>query len=237
MSEAYRRIAGEAWAFRARVETEAARRFSRLASAIAAFDPLSPVPALMERAAQDEEKHAALCAALAASYGEAPAPARDETIAPRTLDARAAVLYEVVAACCISETESVTTLTTLLAQDADPPVRAALREIARDEVKHGRMGWAHLAREAASSDVSFLSPFIPAMLSGSVDVGLFAAAGPELESTELFRHGLLPHSTRRAIFAGTLEDVVFPGLATFGVDVGPARAWLASMRGPLEAAP
>jgi len=228
---AQRRIAGEAWAFRARVETEAALRFSRLASAIAAFDPLSPVPALMQGAARDEEKHAAICAGLAAGYGEAPAAGRDGPIAPRALDARAAVLYEVVAACCITETESVTTLTTLLAQDAEPPVRAALREIARDEVRHGRMGWAHLAREAATTDVSFLASLIPAMLSGTVDASLFAPADPELESADLLRHGLLPHSTRRTVFTGTLDDVVFPGLANFGVDVRPARDWLASMKG------
>ena len=34
---------------------------------------------------------------------------------------------------------------------------------ARDEVAHGRMGWAHLAREAARYDVSFLSSWIPAI--------------------------------------------------------------------------
>jgi hypothetical protein len=138
------------------------------------------------------------------------------------------VLYEIVAACCITETESVATLTALLGEAAEPRVESVLREIARDEVAHSRMGWAHLAREALAHDLSFLSPLIPSMLSGSVDAGLFQAAEPELENSELLRHGVLPHSQKRAIFTGALEAVVFPGLEKFGIDAGPARAWLAA---------
>jgi len=228
VNEVRRRIAGEAWAFRARVEQEATLRFNRLAVAIAAFDPDSPVPALLQRAAGDEERHAALCAGLATFYGQPLEPGRDTPIAPANLPPRRAVLYEMVAACCITETESVTTLTRLLAETVDPRVKTVLHEIARDEVTHGRMGWAHLAREAAASDVSFLSPFIPGMLAGAAGDRLFAAADPELESKDLPRDGVLPHSTKRAIFTGTLEGVVFPGLEKFEIDTGPARAWLAA---------
>jgi hypothetical protein len=183
----------------------------------------------------DEKRHAALCAGLAAYYGQQTESGRDVPIAPASLSPRRAVLYEMVAACCITETESVTTLTTLLSGTVDPRVRSVLHEIARDEVAHGRMGWAHLAREAAASDVSFLSAFIPAMLAGAAGDRLFAAADPELESNDLPRDGVLPQSTKRAIFTGTLEGVVFPGLERFGIDAGPARHWLSAksaMRDP-----
>lgn len=229
MKEELRRKAGEAWAFRTRVEREAARRFARLAAAIAAFDADSPVPALLRQAVEDEHRHAALCADLSAVYGQPiGAAAEDAAIAPRSLPPRAAVLYEVVASCCITETESVATLTTLLAEQVEPRVESVLREIARDEVVHGRIGWAHLAREASISDVSFLSPWIPAMLAGTVDEGLFAAAGEDRESRELLRHGVLPHSLKRSIFVGTLEGVVFPGLEKFGISSLPARQWLSN---------
>lgn len=229
MSEALRSRAAEAWAFRTRVERDAARRFARLAGAIPAFDPDSPLPPLLRRAADDEIRHAALCAELSAAYGKPVGEAgEDIAIAPAGLGPRAAVLYEVVAACCITETESVATLTTLLAEAVEPRVESALRDIARDEVAHSRMGWAHLAREAGLYDVSFLSPLIPTMLSGTVDGGLFAPADAELESPGLLRHGVLPHSQKRAIFAGTLEGVVFPGLEKFGIDTGPGRAWLSA---------
>src|SRR5207244_12423398 len=107
--------------------------------------------------------------------------ARDAPIAPRSFGARAAVLYEIVAACCITETESVATLATLLTGTAEPRVRTVVHEIARDEVVHGRMGWAHLAREAAVRDVSFLSAWVPSMLEGGLDDGIFSAAGRDSE--------------------------------------------------------
>ena len=233
MTPALRRSVGEAWAFRARVEHDAALRFTRLAGAISDFDPDSPAIALMRRAADDERRHAVLCEELSAAYGArsdaAPAIAAD--IAPSQLQPREAVLYEVVAACCITETESVATLTTLLAEDADPRVRATLHEIARDEVVHGRMGWAHLAREAARRDVSFLAAWVPVMLSGTVDDGLFNSPAPEVDASDLLRHGVLPHARKREVFVRTLLDVVFPGLESFGIDAGPARAWLEQRQG------
>jgi len=64
------------------------------------------------------------------------------------------------------------------------------------------------------------------MLEGSVAPGLFEAAAPELESSELLTCGVLPHSTKRSIFTLTLLEVVFPGLERLGVHTGPAREWL-----------
>jgi hypothetical protein len=228
-----RRSVGEAWAFRARVEHDAAFRFARLAGAISDFDPESPAIALMLRAAEDERRHAGLCEELSSDYGQPveAAPQAFAEIAPQQLGRREAVLYEVVAACCITETESVATLTTLLAEDAEPRVRATLREIARDEVVHGRMGWAHLAREASQRDVSFLSAWVPMMLSGTVDDGFFATAAPDVNAKELLRYGVLPHERKREIFESTLLGVVFPGLEKFGIDAGPARAWLEQRQG------
>jgi len=232
VNDGLRRGAADAWAFRTRVEREAARRFARLAAAISGFDPGSPLPALLRRAAQDEDRHAGLCAELTIAYGQlAPGEAADAPIAPRTLGLRGAVLYEMVAACCITETESVATLATLLAGEAEPRVEKVLREIARDEVVHGRMGWAHLAREAALHDVSFLSAWVPSMLSGTVGDDLFSGAGADPDPEGLLRHGVLPRSRKKEIFLRTLEEVVLPGLEKFAVDTGPARAWLARHQG------
>ena len=226
MKEAAPRAAGLAWALRARVEHEAAHRFARLATAIRQFDPESPVPALLRAAAEDERRHAALCAELSAAYGQpATDSVADPEIAPRNLALRDAVLYEMVAACCITETESVATVTTLLAGQLVPKVEKVLREIARDEVAHGRMGWAHLAREASLRDVRFLSRWIPSMLTGSVDDALFSPAGPPDDS--LLPHGVFPLARKREVFIKTLEEVVLPGLEKFGIEVQPARAWIA----------
>jgi hypothetical protein len=144
---------------------------------------------------------------------------------------REKLLYEVVAACCITETESMSVLTTLLHSARGERMRAVLHEIARDEVTHSRLGWAHLAHEHGQIDVRFLGSLVPVMLEGTVSDALFAAAAaPELEDPQLLQHGVLPHSTKRTIFVQTLMDVTFPGLETFGVDTGPARRWLDQKR-------
>ena len=229
-----RRAAAEAWGFRARVEQEAALRFDRLAGVVAGFDPDSPVPALMRRAAEDERRHTELCAGLARTLGGPveldPAPLLPE-IAPSTLDPRKAVLYEVVAACCITETESMATLTTLLSGAPDPEVRDVLHAISRDEVVHSRMGWAHLARESSTAEVAFLAPLVPGMLAGTIDPGLFSEAPAGEDAEGLLRLGVLPLAKKREVFLGTLEQVVFPGLERFGVDPEPARQWLARAAG------
>ncbi|HZJ52578.1 MAG TPA: ferritin-like domain-containing protein, partial [Myxococcaceae bacterium] len=195
--------------------------FDRLADVVAGFDPDSPVPAMMRRAADDERRHTQLCARLAGSLGEPVLLDRDAgpvSIAPRSLDERRAALYEIVAACCITETESMATLTTLLAGEPDPEVREVLHGISRDEVVHSRMGWAHLSRESVRAEVAFLGPLVPGMLAGTIDEGLL-------------RLGVLPLRKKREVFLGTLEQVVFPGLAKFGVDPEPGRRWLAHAAG------
>ena len=229
-----RRAAAEAWAFRARVEQDAAQRFDRLAEVIASFDAGSPVPAMMRRAADDERRHTELCARLAGSLGSPVTldPGVElASIAPRSLDARQAALYEVVAACCITETESMATLTTLLAADPDPEVREVLHSISRDEVVHARVGWAHLSRESISAEVAFLGALVPGMLAGTIDEGLFGAPPADEDPEGLLRLGVLPLARKREVFLGTLEQVVFPGLQRFGVDPEPGRRWLAHAAG------
>jgi hypothetical protein len=232
-SSELQRLAGEAWAFRALVEHDAATRFVRLADGLAGFDPASPAVRLFRRASEDERRHAKLCTALSAAYGRVPeVPDTPPPVAPAELTPREALLYEVVAACCITETESVATLTTLLAQRAEPRVQRVLHEIAKDEVLHGQMGWAHLAREAARFDVSFLSGWIPVMLVGTVDADLFQPAAGEASSEGLLRAGVLPHARKREVFSRTLRDVVFPGLERFGIDASFARTWLKKAEQP-----
>lgn len=229
-----RRAAAEAWAFRARVEQEAALRFDRLAAVVASFDPGSPVPGMMRRAADDERRHTELCARLAHGLGnpvELDPNAELAAIAPRSLDERQAALYEVVAACCITETESMATLTTLMAAEAEPEVREVLHSISKDEVVHSRMGWAHLSRESVAAEVAFLGELIPRMLAGTIDEGLFGAPPADEDPEGLLRLGVLPLQKKREVFLGTLEQVVFPGLEKFGVDPEPGRKWLAHAAG------
>ena len=224
-------VAASAWAFRWKVEREAAVRFETLAARLEALDAPAHLVTLARRAADDERRHARHCARLAEQLGErlgdgeVSAPAR---VAPSSLPEGDAVTYELVAACCVAETISVAVLTQLLAAASDPSLRAVLRELAEDEVGHSRLGWAWLTFAAAQGRTAFLGPLLPAMLRGSVDDDLFAPVDPERESEELLAHGVLPHATKRELFVRMLEDVVFPGREGAQVDTSAARQWLAA---------
>ena len=229
-SDEVRRIAAEGWAFRWRVEREAELRFARLAKRLAADGAPEAVVALAQKASADEAVHTRLCAELAARFGlpvDGSAPVEVPEVAPAALKPHEALTYEVVAACCVTETESTGVLTTLLGADPEPEVREVLHVIARDEVDHARLGWAHLASVQTSLDLAFLGRWVPVILSGTVSDTLFQPAKSEaLESPGLLRFGVLPHGQKRQVFARMLREVVFPGLSHFGVDVAPAQTWL-----------
>jgi len=230
-SGAVRRVAAEAWLFRWGVEVDAALRFERLAERLAAIGASRSIVALARRSERDERRHAEICARLAEELGArvpAALPGTPREIAPSGLLRRGRVLYEVVAACCVTETESMSVLTTLLAAVRSRRMRAVLRELASDEVRHSRLGWAHLASEHAAGVTSFLGPLVPAMLEGSAAPDLFEAVPAAREDPRLLEYGVLPHRLKREVFVRALEEVVFPGLQRFGVETRPGRAWLAS---------
>ncbi len=228
-----RRIAAAAWSFRWKVELEAEARFARLAERLQQIGAAPSMAGLARRASQEERRHAELCAELARDYGAslpASAAVTLPEIAPCGLLLRGKVLYEIVAACCITETESMGVLTTLLGSVRADRMRRVLRQLAEDEVGHSRLGWAHLASEHAQGATSFLGPLIPSMLQGSIDADLFLPVSPEREDESLLEHGVLPHTLKREVFTRTLDQVVFPGLENCGVDTAPARSWLEGRR-------
>jgi hypothetical protein len=231
-SPAARALAGAAWAFRWKVELEAEVRFGRLAGRLERGGAGSSLVELARRASRDERRHAGRCAVLAAGYGRptAGAPPPPPPVAPAGLDEEAALLYELVAACCVAETSSVAVLTALLATAREPRLRAVLHELARDEVGHARLGWAHLAVERRRGATAFLGPLLPAMLGGSIEDDLFGPVDPSREDPALLEAGVLPHRTKGDLLGRTLEEVIFPGLEGAGVDTGAGRAWLAERR-------
>jgi hypothetical protein len=226
-------LAAAAWRFRWRVECEAEDRFARLAVRLEALGTPPALLALARRASADERRHAGHCARLAAALGApvpAGRPASPPEVAPPGLAEEDAVTYELAAACCVTESESVAVLTALRPEARDPGLRAALHELAEDEVGHARLGWAHLAVAAARGRTAFLGRHLPAMLAGTVDDDLFAAGPPYADDARLLRLGVLPHALKRSLFVRTLEEVVFPGLDGAGVDTSAGRAWLAGRR-------
>jgi len=158
----------EAWAVRTRVERGGAQ-FRRLAGGIAASTPIAGSRVM--RRQPIESTGTRPCAP--SSPGVWPTGRRcrgDAAMRPKPRAKAQPSSTKVVASCCITETESGRPLTTLLAQpvshgSTSPPGDR------RDEVVHGRIGWAYLSSMASISDVSFPFPLVPAMLAGTVDEG------------------------------------------------------------------
>lgn len=235
-----RALAQRTWQMRHRFELIAAARFRWLAEELAAVGAHDAVVNLARNAAADELRHAERCSELVVHFGgdrgshlsvaasEPPSSALPAVgrVAPAGLTRREALLYEVVAMSCVTETLSTALLAELVEEAGDDRARAAMHEILRDEVNHSRLGWAHLAREHEEGTRDVVGPHLPAMLRATVEDELFSGAAEDPAWRELARLGALSRASRLRLFAETMQSVVFPGLARFGVDIALGAAWL-----------
>lgn len=198
---------GRAFASRARREREATLRFARLAVEFEAVGAGLHWAGLAREAAEDEARHAVLCDAFAQSHGVAQSAGLEHhgSVAPPELSRADALLYDVIATCCVAETVNVALLTAEFAAAREPALRRLTTQLLRDEVKHSRLGWAYLAEVAAHRDVTGLRPHLSAMLCHANDEADAAGeAGP---------------AVRRALWvlSETMNGVVLPGLALHGL--------------------
>jgi hypothetical protein len=220
-------LIAQVWAVRHGVETGASLRFAALSQGMRAAGAPATLVELAARASADEVRHAAHCADILRSrQADVPPPeTRLLFFGPRDVDPEQRLTYEVVAQSCISETESMATLVTLLDAASDAHLRSVLQELARDEVQHARLGWAYLAWAKDRLDLSFLSAFLPAMATAATGEDLFQPGPPEADDPALLRSGVVPKRDRRRIYLETLHSVVIPGFEEFRVDTGPLRRW------------
>jgi hypothetical protein len=230
--EATGALIAQVWAVRHGVETGASLRFAALSQGMHAAGAPSTLVELASRASADEVRHAAHCADILRSRGaEVPPPeTRLLFFGPRDLGSEQRLTYEVVAQSCISETESMATLVTLLDAASDAHLRTVLQELARDEVQHARLGWAYLAWARDRFDLSFLSPFLPAMAAAATGDDLFQPSPPGADDPALLSGGVVPKNERRRIYLETLDAVVIPGFEEFRIDTGPLRSWTEEKR-------
>jgi hypothetical protein len=236
LSERQRGVLAGVWAFRARAERDAIVRFRRLASELRRLGAEQRVIELASAAVDDEQRHAQLCSDLAGHYGsrDSPTIGSAPAIGPRDALPADRTLYEVVAFCCVTETLNTSLMQVAYSRARVPYVRAALREILRDEIWHSRLGWAHLYSARANGQGDFLPAALPRMLAGAVRMELFTDSPAEAgDGVELLAdHGELPQATRIEVFESAARDVLLPGLEGLGIDTGAARAWISdALRG------
>lgn len=153
------------------------------------------------------------------------------------MDPRDRLLWEMVSVCCIAETMNTSLMTRCLEVAKNEEIRATLRELLRDEVKHARLGWAHLAAERAHGRGAFLEDVLPLMLEASIEPGFLEGNRLSPWTDALFDYGELPWAELVQIFVETLELVVFKGLDSMGINADKGRAWLSSARNAPRSAP
>jgi hypothetical protein len=224
--------AAQVWALRGRTELEAAARFRRLAAELSVHAASDVVRGLSEEAARDELRHASLCDALVTHFGGTPLPEgprepRLRRVAPPGLDGRDALLYELVALSCVTETLSTALLGALVRAARDSVAKETMHAILRDEVRHSRLGWAFLAEAHAAGARDVVAPHLPRLLAATFGTALLAPAASTPEAAELAGYGELEHSASLRIARECFGEVIFPGLSRFGIDTALGERWLA----------
>jgi hypothetical protein len=224
--------AARVWALRRNVELEAASRFRTLSVELSTHGASEVVTRMAREAASDELRHATLCATLAEHFGGSPLaePALDvlvRCVAPRGLEGRDALLYELVALSCVTETLSTALLGALVEAARDTVAKETMHTILRDEVRHSRLGWAFLAEAHAAGARDVVAPHLPGMLAATLGSAPFTSVPAEQGDAELAGYGELERSRSLGIVRECFAEVIFPGLARFGIDTSLGERWLA----------
>ena len=218
------------WGFRTRAEIEASARFARMADDLASIGAAPIVVQGARDASADETRHRDLCARLAEKWGDRTSLSH---VPPRVrigragMDPRDRLIWEMVSVCCLGETMNTSLMTRCFEVVKDTEIRATLHELLKDEVRHARLGWTHLAAERAAGRGDFLADVLPLVLEASVEPEFLDPNAKEIWTDELFDYGELPRAELLRIFRDTLNLVVLKGLDSVGVDTSKGRAWLA----------
>jgi hypothetical protein len=123
----------------ARLEAASIEAFRVLRRELAAHRAPRRLLRAASRAARDERRHARIADALARRFGAAPGPV---TVEPRPVRSLEAIARENAVEGCVRETWGALVALRQSRLATAAPVRAAMRRIARDEVRHAELAWA-----------------------------------------------------------------------------------------------
>ncbi|MGO9838684.1 MAG: hypothetical protein ACLP1X_31280 [Polyangiaceae bacterium] len=224
-----RSVVGDTWRERMKQEHLAVGAFALLAQELGedGCDPV--VLSLVTRAANDEVRHTEVCRRMAVAFlGDAEVPARLHGFpkVPRHPQSsrEERVLLHVVEMCCLSETITGVYFTEMLGRATQPTARAALESLLRDEIDHGRVGWAYLSTRARDARMDGLAAALPALLERTVGRALRQADRSLEDDAAMESYGWLGRATALATVRRALREVIVPGFETLGVDLSVARS-------------
>lgn len=222
LSELERVVAEETWRGRMVNEHASARVFAGLLPQLMAAEVSAARQADVAKMVQDELRHARLCAGALCSLGAAPIgelpplePVPPHADADGPLEV---VLRNVLSICCLSETVAVALIDAERRALEGNPLGGVLKSILADEVGHARFGWT-LFEEVELDDP------LRARLSRYAKIALahlerheLAHLSPLPAPAGAQAYGACDGALARDIFHATVEDVIRPGLARFGIE-------------------
>ena len=218
------------WLAAMQSEYESASVFIDLATQLRQIASPLDVQTVVLRMAQDELRHAAICArVIEAMGGEAKIPAGPLPRATPHPDCGAdeSVLREIVYGCCLSEMVNVARLAKSVGEVGDPFVRDAFRLLLADERLHAQFGfhylesrraWLNAHPEIAHSLGWFLRYGFAELEQRMGAVPLDARPRTEAEVAI----GLPDLTEQSSTFQETILNASVPGLERFGIEAGAA---------------
>ena len=223
---------GAIWRERAQSELNAASGF---AIVLGELFELGAAPAVLELASEavhDEVRHAEICRGLAERYLGAPVapPIAKRVSVPTHPGADAALVrhLHVVGLACVNETLAAAFLEACLEETTeDAEVRALAKQHLADEVRHGRVGWAHLATlDAATREA--IGAFVPRMV--KANMVRWARRLRILPAEGIPGHGLPSRALALTRLDECVRGVILPGFRHLGVPLGLAPGAVAPRR-------
>jgi hypothetical protein len=224
-----RAIVAATSARRAALELEGAAAFTAVTQALLDLRADARIVDLSAHAIAEEIRHSAIYADLARAYGGAePEPLRAAPIEIPSfpgLSSRHQNILRVVGMCSINETMACSFLELCLAGASSAIVRAGIREILGDEIRHARIGWAYLGSpDVGDEERRLVTTWLLPLL--GTQWTRWQAQIETLPASDLSPHGCpAPAAIARAA-AASLRELVLPGFARAGIDVAAARRWV-----------
>ena len=212
------------WLQRARSESSVRCVFEQLADELAATGAHHEVVALARSASLDEARHASTCLELAVAYGAAAATLDERTVRlpDYEADARLRTAIRAVNLCCIGETIATAFVEACVGACGDPLLRELHGRHLADEIRHARVGWAHVATLDAA-DRAAVVPWLAPVL--EAQVGAWERRIGELPAAGFPGHGYPPRAALLDTVHAAVRELVLPGFVHVALDVAAARAW------------
>jgi len=223
--------ARESWATSAGVEYNSASTFMELAASLRALGDPIDVQAVALRMAQDELRHAMICARVARAMGaEAVFAGPNEFHLGPHADCgpEENTLRHVIFGCCLSETVNAARLAKRYAETGDGFVREAYRALLADERLHAQFGFFYLEyrrdwlrerpelRRALARYLRFAFAALEHRMGG-----VPADAHPPTDEERAI--GLPDLTDLSATYQETIANATVPALEGFGIDA--EEAW------------